>query len=106
MAIPIKKKFWLNIVTGKIVQAHKDFPNSYADHKPESLYQPIGMLYKDTLLNAELKDAVWYISRPNDFNVVIAVTTIPAATTIEPLYFEKIIAKRVTAKLITKFASL
>lgn len=99
MAVPIKVKYWLNILTGKIVKAHKDFPNSYADHKPESLYFPIGMFYKGTQLESELEDAVWHISRPNDFNVVIRVYTIPAATILEPLYLEKIIAQQVTAKL-------
>lgn len=96
----IQKKFWLNIVTGQIVKAHKDFPNSYADHKPESLYQPIGMFYNYTKLQADLKDAVWYIHRPNDFNILIAVKKIRAATPIEPYYFETIIARRVTSKLI------
>lgn len=95
-----KAKFWLNIMTGQIKKAHKNFPDSYAFHKPEDLYQPIGMFYHYTVLAAELKDAVWYIHRKNDLNVLIVVKTIPAATILEPLYFEKIIAGRVSGKLL------
>lgn len=92
-----KIRFHLNIVTGEVIP----FPTKvHWNDKIDPSYVSIGMFYSFAEFKASFNadTNLWTVTRGT--TIITTVFQYPAFTTIQPYYFETIIAKRVTKRLI------
>lgn len=92
MAVPIKVKYWLNIVTGEV--KYRTW-----EKKLTAEWVDVGAFYKFAVLKASFDEStnIWTVYRGGNF--INTVWEWEAVSNLAPDYFQKIITARVTKKL-------